>query len=163
MLNNGDAPLDDGSKKKPYISISVNISTYKTIIEITNENYKIDFTRSNTFRNNLGFDSIILNGKGRYVSNYRIQITHIKQINLHCDLITGGFNNEGKETDVIISYPTGEFPPGQIVTIRPTAPLFLPVKKDVIDEIKLKLMDNNMNELKFLNEEVSFSIFIEQV
>ena len=134
MKVNVDAPIEE--KKPPYISISINLSMYKTIIEINHDDYIIDFEKSKTFRNNLGFESNKLKGKGRYVATHRIQITHVKQINLHCDLIVGGFNNEGKETDIIISYPTGEFPPGQIVAIRPTVPLFLPVKKDVIDIIR---------------------------
>ncbi len=69
----------------------------------------IDFTKGGTFRENLGFKNTDRLGKGRHVSSKRLQIILIKRINIHCDLITGGYDNQGKKSDIILSFPTGEF------------------------------------------------------
>ena len=115
-----------------YMNIEVHLSTYKTIIEILNENFIIDFSQNGTFRKNLGFASAKLQGKKKHIAPKRTQITHIKRINIHCDLITGGYDSQGKKSDIILSYPTGEFEPARVVALRPNVPLYLPVVKDVI-------------------------------
>ena len=149
-------------ESKRYINIEGNLNIYRTIIEITNDDYVIDFNRSNTFCSNLGFDKIVLN-KGRHISKRRIQITHIKQINMHCDLISGGYNSKGEKTNIILSYPLGESPPGSIISLRPSVPIFFPVVKDVIDKIEFKITDQNNNVLKSEDEEIAMSICIRQV
>jgi hypothetical protein len=152
----------DGKELKRHINIEGNLNIYRTIIENTHDDYIIDFTRSNTFSSNLGFDKIKLN-KGRHISKRRIQITHIKQICVHCDLITGGYNSQGKKTNIILSYPLGEFPPGAIITIRPSIPMFLPVVKYDIDKVEFKITDQNNKVFKSEDEEIAMSIYIRQV
>jgi hypothetical protein len=153
---------ENNPSKTTHITISGSLSLYKSVIEITHENYVIDFTRPGTFRENLGFEKIKLS-KGRHIGTKRLQITHIKRINIHCDLITGGYNSQGKKTDIILSYPIGEFSPGQVVALRPNVPFYLPVVKDVIDKITFKIIDQNGFELKSEGEEITFNIGIEQV
>ena len=53
---NGDWDSDNSSF---YITISANTSTLTYILEITNENYEVDFTIANTIRTIVGFDSQI--------------------------------------------------------------------------------------------------------
>ena len=78
-------------------------------------------------------------------------------------MITGGYDSHGKKSDIILSYPTGEFEPARVVAIRPNVPLYLPVVKDVIDKITFKITDQHNKELKSEGEEISLCIWVEQV
>jgi hypothetical protein len=168
MILNGDYDKKESadSHNKSYIKFDISLSTYKTIITITNENYVIDFSKKGTFRENLGYEKIKLSGSKqtvRHISSKRIQITHIKRINFHCDVITGGYDNQGKKSDILFSYPTGEFEPGRVIALRPNVPLYLPVVRDVLDVINCKLTDQNGIELKSEGEEFSCCLWFEQV
>jgi hypothetical protein len=46
MIVNGDYDKTDINNPKPYIKFSVSLSIYKAIIEITNENYFINFNQN---------------------------------------------------------------------------------------------------------------------
>jgi hypothetical protein len=162
MIVNGDYDKTDINNPKPYIKFSVSLSIYKSIIEITNENYSVNFNQNGTFRENLGFEKVVLM-KGKHISPKRMQITHIKRVNVHCDLITGGYDNQGKKSDIILSFPTGEFEPGRVVALRPNVPIYLLVVKEVIDRITFKLTDQNGNVIKSEGEGLSFCIHIETV
>ena len=137
MIEKGDY---DKKEEKPYITIAVYLSRYRTVVTITNENYMIDFSREGTFRNNLGFENIQI-GKGRNVGTKKIQISHVKRIYVHCDFVSGGYDNYGKKTDIILSYSPGEFAPGDLVILRSNIPTFLPIIKDVIDKVTFKITD----------------------
>ena len=159
MIEKGDY---DKKEEKPYITIAVYLSRYRTVITITNENYMIDFSREGTFRNNLGFENIQI-VKGRNVGTKKIQISHVKRIYVHCDFVSGGYDNYGKKTDIILSYSPGEFAPGDLVILRSNIPTFLPIIKDVIDKVTFKITDQFNKIIKSEGEEISFRIQIEQV
>ncbi len=127
MKEQVDYDKNKTDKERAYFKFNIDEPKYKTIIE----NYEIDFTRNETIRDIFGFDKIRL-GKGRHLSSVRNQITHIKRINIQMDLINGGYNNQGKISDIILSYPTGEFSPGDI--LRRNVTLYFPVIKEVVDQ-----------------------------
>jgi hypothetical protein len=152
----------DSKDNKSYLIFDVSLSTFLTSLEISNENYMVDFTRGDTFRKNLGFEKVKLS-KGRHVSKNRIQINNIKLVNIHCDLISGGYDSEGKESDIILSYPTGKVAPGHTITIEPAMPRFLPVVKQVIKDLRFRLTDNTLNDLISKDEEIIFCIWVSQI
>jgi hypothetical protein len=145
-----------------FINIDANLNTFNSIIEISNENYQIDFTKENTLRSILGFNSVIL-AKGHNESQGTIQITSAKAINVHCDLIHGSYDNNGEESDIIYSFPAYKVPVGYKINEHPSTPMFLPVNHSVIKAFRFRVTDNKGNELNFKNEEMAFCIFLQQV
>ena len=85
-----------------YINISANTSTLKSFIDITNANYKIDFTISNSLRAILGFDSVILS-QGHIISDSIVNIIDFNSIFVNCDCINGSYVN-GIPSPVIYSF-----------------------------------------------------------
>jgi hypothetical protein len=57
MINNDDYDKENNTF---YINITANISTLRSIIEITNQSYQIDFDVSNSIGSTLGFHPIII-------------------------------------------------------------------------------------------------------
>jgi hypothetical protein len=150
-------------RKYLYIKFRVNIKGYRTIIYISNDNYMIDFTKDNTFSKNLGFNKEKL-GKGRHISKNRLQITEVKRLNFHCDLITGGYDNYGKKSDIIFSVPLGgnEVTPGRVISFSPNTPIFLPIVKPEIDIIRYKVTDQLGNKLSSEGEELSWCLLVSE-
>jgi hypothetical protein len=147
---------------KNYFEIDVNPSTFKTIIEIKNPSFKIDFTKSGTIRDLLGYSSIILE-KGKNESDKTIQITNTRAINVHCDLITGSYDSEGKLSDIIYSFPAYKVGPGFKIVEDGFKPRYYPVIRQVIDKISFRVTDNNNMTLDFNDEPIAWCIYIRQV
>lgn len=152
------------------ISIGVKLNTFESIIEISNADYKVDFTadpangqKDNTIRSLLGFNAVLVQGKGKHNSQNTIQITSTKSINVHCSLISNSYDSKGIESDIIYSFPAYKVGIGYKINESPNTPFYLPVNQDVIKDIRFRMTDNNGNELNFKNEECAFCIYLSQV
>ena len=150
-----------GLGNKPF-EMDVNMNTFKSIIDIKDDKFRIDFTQSGTIRDILGFSSVILK-KGRTISTSTIQITNTRSINFHCDLITGSYNSEGNLSDIIYSFPAYKVGPGKKIVEDKHIPRYFPVTKQVIDRINFSVSDNNNEPLDFIDEPVAWCIYIQQV
>src|SRR5208282_4120211 len=73
---NGDWDSDNNAH---YITLSPNISTLKAVIEITNADYRVDFTIDNSIRSILGFDSAVLS-QGCNISDDLVNIIDFNSI-----------------------------------------------------------------------------------
>ena len=144
------------------INIDVNLNTFNSILEITNDTYQVDFNKPNTIRSILGFSAVVLT-KGKHESSGTIQITSARSINVHCSLIHGSYDSAGIESDIIYSFPAYKVGVGYKVNESPNTPQYLPVACDVIKEIRFRITDNKGRELNFKNEECAFCIHLVQV
>lgn len=134
----------------------------KTVIEITDENYQIDFTQGNTIRNLLGFSSIIIS-KGRHESTNSAQITSTRAINIHCSIIHGGYDWEGRDSDIIYSFPAYKVGIARKINEEPTTIRYLPVSVDVIKEIRFRITNNIGEDIDFMDEPCAFGLSLIQV
>ena len=75
MANNGD--YDQNADNPYFITITANLSELKSIVHISNENYKIDFSVPNSIGSVLGFTNEII-GRGY---NESPNIVNIIQVN----------------------------------------------------------------------------------
>jgi hypothetical protein len=146
---------------KPF-EMDVNLNTFNSIIDIKDDRFRIDFTKSGTIRDILGFTAVVLK-KGRNISLNTIQITNSRAINIHCDLITGSYNSEGELSDIIYSFPAYKVGPGRKIVEDKHIPRYFPVIKQVIDRINFRVTDNNNVALDFRDEPVAWCIDIRQV
>ena len=131
MIVNGDYNINN----EFYITISANTSKLSSIIEISNQAYKIDFTVANSIGPTLGFGKMILN-YGYNESQNIVDIMKINSILVNVDIITGSYVN-GSQFPVIYSF----FPnvsPGCKIVERPNPSLiFYPVNRSDITNIRL--------------------------
>ena len=151
----------DITAKSFYISIELNVSTSKAVIIISNKNYQVDFTKGNTICSILGFNSKII--KDPYnIADTIIQITNITAILIDCDIIEGSYIN-GKESNVIYSFPAFTVPLGYKMNIMVTNPIYLPVGRQVIRSISFKITDEEGHLIDFNGEEIALAIHLRQV
>lgn len=145
-----------------FINIAANLNTFSAIIDISNDNYQVDFRPDKTLRELLGFHAIVLT-KGKNESPKTVQITSAKAINIHCSLVHQSYDSKGVEGDIIYSFPAYKVGIGYKVNEEPNTPRYLPVSQDVIKDIRFRITDNNGKELTFKNEECAFCIYLSQV
>jgi hypothetical protein len=144
-----------------YINISANISTLRSVIEITNTSYQIDFNFANSIGPTLGFGPIIIQ-HGYIESQEIVNIMKINSILVNVDFISGSYL-KGSQFPVIYSF----FPnvsPGRKIIERPNPSLiFYPVNKFDITSMRLWLTDQNNNPLDVRGETVTVRILIREV
>ena len=128
-----------------HINISANISTLRSVIEITNISYQMDFSIINSIGSTLGFGTIIIQ-HGYNESQEIVNIMKINSILVNVDFISGSYL-KGPQFPVIYSF----FPnvsPRHKITERPNPSLiFYPVNKSDITSMRLWLTDQNNNYL----------------
>ena len=96
------------------IKISANESTLHSIIEIDLK-FSIDFTKENTLRSILGFDSKKLYSGSYNYSDKKVNIIDIDRIHLCSDSIIGSIRN-GQPSNILFSIILNEAPGQKIVT-----------------------------------------------
>ena len=151
----------DKVNDKFYINISANTSTLKSIINITNQQYQIDFSVEYSIGSTLGFWPLII----QHVYNVSQDIVDIMKINsilVNVDIISGSYVN-GSQYPVIYSF----FPnvsPGRKIIERPNPSLiYCPVNTADIGFIRMWLTDQDNNPVDVRGERVTVRIEIREV
>jgi len=138
---------------------------------ILKNNRKVDFTINNSFREILGFESLIFAagdksytaGDKSYIAKDEAKIDGgISSINVHCDIINGGYINENKK-NIIYSIPSFTVPIGYKIIEREVNPVYLPLNTSLIQTINLKLIDEDDREIDFGYENVTIQLHLLQV
>jgi hypothetical protein len=152
---------DPNTPSKYFFNIKENLSTFKSVIEITNPTYEIDFTKPDTFRKILGFGSKILK-KGYNISDETIQITNTSAIMVKCDLVDGGYVNGVKEC-VLFSFPAMTVPIGYKVNICPPNIIYQNINRKVINSVLFEITNQNMELIDLKGEEICIAVHLKQV
>ena len=147
--------LDIDDKK---IKFEVSLNTGKCIITIAN-NSKVDFTKNDTFRNQLGFDAVLLT-EGINISQRLCNVQVSQKIYVDCNLCVGSLRN-GIPTQIIYSFPNSlKF--GYLITEKPR----FARKKELLlknfHEIRMYFYDQDHNAVDFGGELITLEITIEQ-
>ena len=156
MQTNGDW---DSANNAYYINIYPNISTLKSVIEITNPSYTVDFTINNSLRELLGFSSVILTN-GVNNSQNIINILTINSILVNCSIVGSSYIN-GNLNPIIYSF----FPnvgPGYKIIERPQRIVYLPITTRNIMQIRLWLTDQNGKTLDLRGETITTRLEIKK-
>ena len=158
MIINGDY---DSTNDKFYITISANTSKLTSLIEITNQSYKIDFAVENSLGPTLGFQKIILN-YGYNVSTNIVDIIKINIIHVNLGIISGAYDN-GVQSPVIYSfYPNVS--PGYKIVERPNPSLiYCPINISNINSMRLWLTDQDNNLVDVRGGRVDVKIKMREV
>jgi hypothetical protein len=157
MKINGDW---DSVSKAYYINISANTSTLKSIIDITNADYKIDFTIPNSLTSLLGFDSVILS-EGRNISDSIVNIIDFNSIFVNCDCINGSYVN-GISSPVIYSFGP-KVSPGCRIVESPVNLVYLPLNRKTLSEFSLWITDQAGRHIDFRGENITCRFHIRNI
>ena len=123
----------------------------------------IDFSVPNNFADLLGFDKNIYSPTSTfYTSTNKINISNLNTINIECDLIQGGFYN-GVKDNIIYNFPSFTVPVGYKIIERMNPPLYLPITRKSITDIRFRILDQDCNLISFNNEEINISLHLKQV
>jgi len=154
MAINGDSGTDTF-----YINIDANISTQSSIINITNNNYQVDFTVSNSIGSILGFDNVILTS-GYNISPKPVDIIKVNSIRVNVDIIEGSYVDGIPGPTIYSFFPKAN--PGYKVIERPTYPIFYSVSVYDISYIRVWLTDQNEKPIDLRGETLSIQIALRE-
>jgi hypothetical protein len=137
--------------------------TGKSIIKVKHET-EIHFTPPDTFRDLLGFQNKVYHIQaGQSITSENIvQITHINTINIECDCISESYYN-GQASNIIYSFPSNTVPKGYKIIERMNPPIYLPLNKKYISQIRIRIVDDHNNLINFNGEEICFALHLKQV
>lgn len=120
----------------------------------------IDFTPKDCIGSVLGFDKRVLSGQKMYKSDKIVNIHHINNIRIDCDLTTGSFHN-GAKTHTIYEF-SPSVNPGYKITEQPKNLIYLPIIRRRINTINISIVDQNGDLVDFRGETITCRIHIKR-
>ena len=158
MVINGDY---DRINEEFYITITPNTSKLTSIINITQSNYKVDFTVTNSFADLLGFEKIVINA-GYNESTEIVDIISTNSILVNIDIVAGSYIN-GTPLPVIYSfYPN--VPPGYKIVERPNPQLiYHPISRNDISIMRVWLTNQDNKPVDLRGETLTVRIIVREV
>ena len=144
-----------------YITINPNTTTLKSIVNITNPNYKVDFSVANSFADLLGFNKVVISA-GYNESNNIVDIMTINSILVNVDIIAGSYVN-GTPLPVIYSfYPNVS--PGYKIVERPNPQLiYHPITRSDISKMHVWLSNQDNMPVDLRGERLTIRIVVREV
>jgi hypothetical protein len=159
MITNGDYDVDNNEF---YITISADIPELKSIINITNPSYFVDFNIENSIGPTLGFRPVTV-GPGYNKSQAIVDITKINLVLVNVDIISGSYVS-GCQSPCIYSFDPYKVPPGYKLDDRPNPSLtYYPVNRTSINSLRIWLTDQNNKTIDVRGEKVTIKIQIREV
>ena len=141
------------SKKLTAKNISFNLkANNNTLQSIIKSNQDIDFTKSDSIGDLLGFRPQILKADKLHTSELPISIIKINSLRVECNITRGAYSN-GKEVHTIHEFFPA-VPPGFKIIEKPLEIIYLPVTVKSIDYLQLRLVDQDGDLVNFRGETV---------
>lgn len=147
------------SEQHPYEPISLileaNPNTLKTLIKCS---HPIDFTHDDSIGKLLGFNKKILTPNHRAISDNVTAILKVNAICIDCNIVTGSFYN-GKPVHIVHQF----FPsvsPGYKIVESPLPILYFPVSVKTINNITIRVLDQDYNLINFRGETITVRLHI---
>jgi hypothetical protein len=162
LIANGDS--------ESAIDIDANISTLRSILNIDNSNYKVDFGVENSIGSVLGFETVPdrcgsidpVIGYGYNVSPKIVDIIQVNSILVNIDIIMGSYVNGSSSPAIYSFYPN--VAPGYKIVERPNpALIYYPVSRHDLCRMRVWLTDQKGNLVDFRGETITIRIHVREV
>ncbi len=163
MESNGDFIINPQGVKQFGINIEANFNTLRTRVVIDNllipaDTYELSLTSAiSNLHLLLGFDSQVITAtkEGENLANIN---NDVNTLLVDTDIISGSFQNN--QARGIINQFVPDVPPGSNIDVEPTHKVFLPLNRNRVDKIRMRIIDN-LGRLVDLNDEpVTYSLQI---
>ena len=124
------------------------------------DKYEVDFTKSDTFRNLLGFESKIYKDKINK-SDKMVDIVLTNKIYISCSIIDGSYDKNGIRRQVFFSF-ANSYRYGELINIEIKILQFHVLNVDRIDEILFVFCNEKNEPITFNKTSFIMSILIQQ-
>lgn len=150
---------DDYDKETQQYYINFDVWRLSSIIEITNEDYKIDFGCTNSIGSVLGFGNEIIS-KGKHKSPNIVKITDINSILVNVDFVSNSYLNKNSTPTLYEFYP--KVGPGYKIIEEPNNFIYLPINRKRIDSVRFWLTDQNGRPIDLQGETITVYLHIRE-
>jgi hypothetical protein len=153
MIANGD--------NESVITITPNITTSTSIVNIENPAYKVDFSVQNSIGPILGFRAVVI-GHGYNESPNIVDIMQVNSILVNIDIIMGSYVNGFPSPTIYSFYPN--VAPGYKIVERPNPSLiYYPLSRPDISRMRVWLTDQNGNLVNLRGETITIRIYVREL
>jgi hypothetical protein len=132
-----------------------NLNTFRTSIQCSVD---IDFTKHNSVGPLLGFHNRVLIAHKKHISDVIVDIFRVNIIDVHCNISSGSYTNG------VPSHSLYAFAPkvgaGFKIHEVPSDVIYLPVDAKQLDDIYIKLVDQDGNLIDFRKERITVRLHI---
>lgn len=136
-------------------TLKTNLNTLKCHIRCSKQ---IDFTKGDSIGKLLGFIEKKIEVNTWIESDNVVNISKVNAICIDCNICVGSFNN-GKPVHIIHQfYPL--VPPGYKIVESPLPILYFPVSVKAINNITIKIVDQNGDLINFRNETITVRLHL---
>ena len=132
-------------------------------INITKDGFQVDRNTNNTITNFLGFtNNTTPLSKGYHIAENQAVISDVYTIDLECNIIQGGIIN-GIEKQIIYDIPSFTVPIGAKIIEQPQNINYFPLNTTLLNEITIRILDQDGNLINIPGERKFCSLKIIQV
>lgn len=154
-------------KRRPLNENVLNNEEYPIVLRANNNTMKseilsaftVDFNKPDNLGSVLGFtqDQTIL-PKVWYESTKPVNIINVNMLGIECNITGGSFSNS-KPVHTIHEFPI-RVPPGYKISETPFRVIYLPIVGQIIDDLTLRVVDQNGGLIDFRGEEVTVRLHV---
>ena len=112
-------------------------------------------------KNLLGFNKPYQSGMGLHGETQLVNIIPLNSILVNCSVIEGSYLN-GEQKPILYAF-TPNVQPGYRIVENIYSPIFLPILIHTLDNINIRLTDQNLNEINVRGEEVTVRLEIRSI
>lgn len=145
----------DSKESSEFVKIIANHNTLRCEIKGTQE---IHFDKPNSLAKLFGFKNRKLSANKKHISDYPININKVNAICCECNLVTNSYSNNKPSHILHMFYPV--VPPGYKVVETPTNVIYLPINTRYLDEIIIKIVDQDGNLVNFNRELITVRVHL---
>lgn len=143
---------------KCVLTLDGNTSTLKCELKCT---HTVDFTKENSLGNLLGFKNMILEANKKHVSPTPVNILKVNVIKVECNIVTGAYHNDKRVHTIHEFSPS--VPAGFKIIEIPQNVIYMPINTRVIDNIELRLTDQDGDLVNFRGEVITVRLHLKRV
>jgi hypothetical protein len=138
-------------------TISSNNNTLTCFIE---SDKNVDFRKNDSIGSLLGFSKVLLPANKRHESTLPVNIMKTNTIRIECNISTGAYNNDKLVHTLHEFFPS--VPPGFKIIETPQNVIYMPINTKIIDNIVLKIVDQDGVLINFRGEVVTIRLHLKR-
>ncbi|CAH1106673.1 unnamed protein product [Psylliodes chrysocephalus] len=151
----------EGEEEGEYETVLLLKTNHNTLKCEIKSNKTIHFEKPKSIASLLGFEKKKLSAFQTHESKYPININKVNSICIDCNIVRNSYNNNKSVHTVHMFFP--RVPPGYKIIQVPTNVIYLPINTKYIDEIVIKIVDQDGNLINFKQEVVTVRLHLRKV
>ena len=146
------------SNKEIELSLKANNNTLRSSIKCS---HRVDFTHPDSIGFILGFTPRTLDPNVTHHSELPIRILKVNCLRVECNITTGAYSNGEKVQTIHEFFPA--VPPGFKIIEIPRQVIYLPITVKSINNIELRIVDQDGNLVNFRKEIITVRLHIKGI